>query len=345
MIHATSPKLRPYPLAFQLLLCSILILSISPQKLKGQIGLPIYTQYLLDNYYTIIPAVAGTSPCTKIRLGHRYQWTGLEDSPAISSISYQGKLTQNLGIGVLAFHDVNGFTKQSGGQLSISYSAFLIERYLYTHQLSFGLSYTAINHRVDQRSFIQQNGTVPVLDPLVGYRVQEQYVSDFNISMSYIYRNFYIGLNTSGILSNLTTSESVTNSQTGLAALNYLGTLGYIHLLSNKVALEYLTLGSALATGHKTLEFSTKAYVNPNSVFEYYGGLGVRTIDSQGTFEINSLVSTLGFNYKNFIFGYSFDFNLSSIRSYNFGSHQITLGYNIFCKKVRKKGFCGCPAP
>ena len=323
---------------------AVLVLFLHFFDLKGQVGLPIYTQYLLDNYYTIIPAVAGTSPCTKIRLGHRYQWTGLEDSPAISSVSYQGKLTDNLGIGVLGFYDVNGFTKQTGGQFSISYSAFLVERYLYTHQLSFGLSYTAINHQIDQRTFIQQNGTVPILDPLVGYRVQDQFVSDFNISASYIYRKFYLGLTTSGILSNFNTLEK-SSRQTGLLALNYLGTMGYIHLLSNKVALEFLTLGNIQATGYKALEFSTKVYVNPNSVFEYYGGLGIKTIDALGVFSVNSLVSTLGFNYKNFIFGYSFDFNLGSIKSYNFGSHQFTLGYNIFCKKVRKKGFCGCPAP
>lgn len=159
-------------------------------ELLGQVGLPVYSQYMLDNYYTIVPAVSGTSPCTKIRLGHRYQWTGLEDAPALSSVSYQGKLTENMGLGVLGFYDVNGYSKQTGVQTTISYTAFIQERYLYIHQLSFGISYMGINYKIDQKDFGQQNGNVFILDPLIQGAVRQRYIGDFNISASYIFAGF-----------------------------------------------------------------------------------------------------------------------------------------------------------
>ena len=48
---------------FLLLLVTILVFSVT--KTSSQEGLPIYSDYLTDNYYLLYPSMAGVSNCTK----------------------------------------------------------------------------------------------------------------------------------------------------------------------------------------------------------------------------------------------------------------------------------------
>ena len=51
--------------------------------LTAQEGLPIYTDYLTDNYYLIHPSMAGAANCAKVRLTGRQQWFGQDDAPKL----------------------------------------------------------------------------------------------------------------------------------------------------------------------------------------------------------------------------------------------------------------------
>ena len=51
----------------------VLLLFIS-QISFSQEGLPVYSDYLSDNYYLIHPSMAGAANCAKVRLTGRQQW-------------------------------------------------------------------------------------------------------------------------------------------------------------------------------------------------------------------------------------------------------------------------------
>ena len=55
----------------------LLILAVSvvffTQLAKAQEGLPVYSDYLTDNYYLIHPSMAGVASCSKIRITGRQQ--------------------------------------------------------------------------------------------------------------------------------------------------------------------------------------------------------------------------------------------------------------------------------
>ncbi len=42
---------------------------------NSQEGLPIYSDYLTDNYYLIHPSMAGVANCAKVRLTKTMVWT------------------------------------------------------------------------------------------------------------------------------------------------------------------------------------------------------------------------------------------------------------------------------
>ena len=53
------------------ILAALLFLS---QYSFSQEGIPVYSDYLSDNYYLIHPSMAGAANCAKIRLTGRKQW-------------------------------------------------------------------------------------------------------------------------------------------------------------------------------------------------------------------------------------------------------------------------------
>ena len=53
---------------------SILTLVLISQSINSQEGLPIYSDYLTDNFYLLHPSMAGVSNCNKLRVTGRQQW-------------------------------------------------------------------------------------------------------------------------------------------------------------------------------------------------------------------------------------------------------------------------------
>ncbi|TXG37515.1 type IX secretion system membrane protein PorP/SprF, partial [Seonamhaeicola maritimus] len=71
---------------------TILLIALCVKISISQEGLPIYTDYLTDNYYLIHPSMAGVANCAKVRLTARQQWFGHEDAPKLLTMSINGRI-------------------------------------------------------------------------------------------------------------------------------------------------------------------------------------------------------------------------------------------------------------
>ncbi|MEY4085631.1 MAG: hypothetical protein RL074_1418, partial [Bacteroidota bacterium] len=58
----------------------------------AQEGIPVYSDYLTDNYYLIHPSMAGAANCDKLRLTGRKQWFGQEDAPELQTVSFNSRV-------------------------------------------------------------------------------------------------------------------------------------------------------------------------------------------------------------------------------------------------------------
>jgi hypothetical protein len=77
----------------------LLVLLVS-QFSNAQEGLPVYSDYLSDNYYLLHPSMAGAANCAKVRLTARQQWFGQDDAPALQTLSFNGSLGERSGGGI-----------------------------------------------------------------------------------------------------------------------------------------------------------------------------------------------------------------------------------------------------
>jgi hypothetical protein len=71
--------------------------------------LPVYSDYLSDNYFLLHPSMAGASSCDKLRITARQQWFGEKDAPALQTIGYNWRASEKDGLGVILINDKNGY--------------------------------------------------------------------------------------------------------------------------------------------------------------------------------------------------------------------------------------------
>ena len=81
------------------------LMYLSTHLAIAQEGLPIYSDYLTDNYYLIHPSMAGVANCNKARLTARQQWFGQENAPSLQTFSVNGRIGDTRsGIGSIIYN-------------------------------------------------------------------------------------------------------------------------------------------------------------------------------------------------------------------------------------------------
>src|SRR5690625_1508627 len=96
----------------------------------GQEGVPVYMDYFADNLYLLHPSMAGASSSNKIRLTARQQWFDHSKAPNLQTLSYNGRVGESSGVGVIVFNDQNGYDSHIGGCLTFSRHLMIICSYL-----------------------------------------------------------------------------------------------------------------------------------------------------------------------------------------------------------------------
>lgn len=315
------------------------------QMATSQEGLPIYTDYLTDNYYLIHPSMAGAANCSKVRLTGRQQWFGQEDAPKLLTMSINGRIGESQsGVGGILFTDKNGYHSQSGAYLTYAHHLMFSRSEADLNMLSFGLSAGFIQYKLDETSFLF-DGPDPIIDGIV------QNETNFNLDFgfSYHFLNFYAHATVKNMLKNSGVNKDV-NITSNLR--RYLVSTGYVF---SKYGSEWSYEPSVMfqyREGTKEASIDVNAKVYKNVEFgKIWGGISYRNsfdgaeytqsgaVNSQ---RLNQITPILGVNYNEFMFAYNYTYQSNSVVFTNGGFHQFTLGYNFSCK--REKYSCNCPA-
>jgi type IX secretion system PorP/SprF family membrane protein len=321
----------------------ILCLFIFCLPAAAQEVIPTYSDYLTDNLFLLHPSMAGAANRNQIRLTARQQWFDVEDAPSLQTLSINGRVGEKVGLGAILFNDSNGNFSKSGAYAAFAYHLMFSRSNAALNQLSFGISGGLIQHRLDQSGFTE-------FDPALGGNDSDIYANmDFGIS--YYYMNFYSHFAAKNILSvsrELFYSDAVPSNQR-----KYLASAGYIFEdISNSFSLEPSVLFQLReATNEKAVDANLKVYRDVD-FGQVWGGLSYRNTFEGAEYtgggeELQSqllsyITPFVGVNYRDFLVGYTFTYQLNSLVLSNNGFHQITLGYNF--GKSRKRYDCKCPA-
>ena len=323
----------------------ISILGVFTHTVSAQEGLPIYSDYLTDNYYLLHPSMAGISNCNKVRLTGRQQWFGDENAPSLQTMSMNGRIGETpSGVGAIFFNDKNGYHSQTGAYLTYAHHLMFSRNTIDLNMLSFGLSAGLIQYKLDETAFLE-------FDPIIAGI--EQSTSDFNIDFGFSYHfiNFYAHVTIKNVLAN----EGVNINEQGVSYDNLRSYLFSAGNVFSKLGSDWSFEPSLMfaykdATKESFIDVNFKSYreLDFGNVF---AGISYRRSFDGAEFTTGSGVSSqklqyftpiLGAEYNNFMFAYTYSYQANSIVFNNGGYHQVTLGYNFGCKK--EKYDCKCPS-
>lgn len=323
------------------LICAFVLAQIT----FSQEGVAVYSDYLSDNYYLIHPSMAGAANCGKIRLTGRQQWFGQEDAPALQTLSFNTSLDEDgkSGIGMILFNDKNGYHSQKGAKLTYAHHLRFSRSTSDLNQLSFGVSAAFIQSTLDETQFT-------TFDPVVfGGIYQKDAYFNVDIGASYHYLDFFTHVTVKNFLANR--REIYTEGIESDNLRKYLWSAGAVFGDSDRLLFEpSLMFQYTEETTEKAIDLNLKVYKNVDFGRLWGGLLYRRSFDGaeylNGTKvaeqKLQYITPIVGVNYKKFMISYTYSHLLGNVKFDNSGFHQLTLGFDVFCKAAEWD--CNCPA-
>jgi type IX secretion system PorP/SprF family membrane protein len=311
----------------------------------SQEGIAVYSDYLSDNYYLLHPSMAGAANCDKIRLTARQQWFDQKDAPALQTISYNGRVGERSGVGIILFNDKNGYHSQQGMKLTYAHHLMFSRDEIDLNQLSFGVNAGFFQSQLDETEFLLSGDFDPIIN---GNIVQKDAYFNLDIGASYNYLDFYTHLTVKNVMETrreIYTEFESDNLRKLLLSAGYVFGDKYRILWEPSILFQYVD-----KTKEAAIDFNIKAYKS----FDFgrlWGALSYRRSFDGAEYLSRSGVSSqnlqyltpiVGINYNKFMFAYTYSHLTGDVKFDNAGFHQITLGIDLFCK--REKYECNCPA-
>lgn len=325
----------------------LVLLIVITQVSFSQEGLPVYSDYLSDNYYLLHPSMAGAANCTKVRLTARQQWFGQDDAPALQTISMNGSLGERSGGGIIVFNDKNGYHSQTGMKLTYAHHIMFSRDNVDLNQLSFGMSAGFVQSQLDETDFLINN---PEFDPIInGTIVQSASYFNVDIGASYNFLDFYVHATVKNALAS---DRKLYTDREPVNLRRFILNSGYTFGDQDRIIWEPSFMFQLVTqTQEKTIDLNIKAYKELD-FGRLWGGLsyrrsldGAQFVEGQqsvGDQKLQYVTPIVGLNFKNYMISYTYSHLLGDVKFDAGGFHQITLGLNLFCK--REKYHCNCPA-
>lgn len=309
-----------------------LLVIIFFSNMNAQETLPVYSDYLSDNVFLIHPAAAGVGDTGKIRLTARNQWSGVEDAPELQTLSFHTRVGDNTGLGFVIFNDKNGYHSQQGFQGTFAYH-LNVGRLGELNQLSFGLSFMAVNNSVDESQF-----TIP--DPVISQIIRSEAYFNADFSMAYHRNGFFSYFTAKNIM--LSARTLYNDRYESLNLRRYLATVGYFFGKEGGIQFEPSFMGQVIErTGEKFADFNIKAYKTFGKA-QLWVALSYRQgFDGGDTQELNYITPIVGINMNDYMISYTYTKLSGDILFDDAGYHQITLGMNVFKRPAQRQ--IGCP--
>ncbi len=301
------------------------LLAIMP-SVTGQ-QFPMYSQYVM-NGFLLNPSYAGSDFYTTFGLTVREQWLGIPEAPSTYAASFQTRILNDsyitksttvrkkidrptkggrVGLGGYIFSDHNGIMHRTGFQFAYAYHLPIEDE----KQLSFGLSLSAYQYFVDINGAVIEDEN----DEFLANYDQVVYIPDANFGVSYTTRRFFAGFAMTNLFrGSLMIGNGAENGSSQLGHYFLTGGVKFYPGSTDWIIEPSMMLkASDMLAKSIQLDLTARVYYKE----DYWLGVSYRTNDA--------VVLLGGVKVDRFYLGYAFDFTLSDIRSYTYGTHELTV--------------------
>jgi type IX secretion system PorP/SprF family membrane protein len=274
-----------------------------------------YTNYMY-NTININPAYAGSRGCLSVFGLHRTQWVGLNGAPVTNTFSIQTPIAgTNVGLGLGVVNDRIGPSVENNVAVDFAYSIKTSE----TYKLSFGAKASANFLNIDFTKLTQDAS-----DPRLAQNVTKNFSPNIGAGLYLHSDDTYIGLSVPNIIETKHFDKTVTGTTANYVAkerLNFYAIAGHVFDLSENIKFKPAVLAKIVTGAPLQVDATANFMINEKFVL----GAAYRWSAA--------LSALVGFQANDSWFiGYGYDFETTKLASYNSGSHEIFLRYEMFNK-------------
>jgi type IX secretion system PorP/SprF family membrane protein len=315
-----------------IVLFAFIILMNSALQTKGQD--PEFSQFYANPLY-LNPAFAGTSAYPRMVSNYRNQWPKQGNTYVTYNLTYD-KFVSSMGGGIgfrlMYDRELNGIVNTVSSSFLFSEHVNINDRLFFTMALESGFIYKQFNTSglIFPGMIDQGSGTITGIYPLPfesGYKI----IPDFSFGIAGQQDDVYFGL----AIHHLTQPDLsiIEGDRSGRLPL--------------KFTLHAGAKGHRFHRGLLSREFT----LSPNLVYQQQGSFkqintGIYMKEDWMTFGLwyrnnlsvrpDALIAMVGIQKEKFQFGYSFDFSLSNVTAYSYGSHELSMTF-FFGEYQRKR--------
>jgi type IX secretion system PorP/SprF family membrane protein len=282
---------------------------------------PQYTQYMY-NTQVVNPAYAGNRDVLSFGILYRTQWVGLDGAPKTATLTADSPIgsLENMGLGLTLVRDELGPSVKTNITADYSYSI----NTSVNSQLSFGLKAGVDILDVD---FSKLNIANPgdIFESNIDNKVSPQ----IGAGVYFNTERFYAGLSIPNFLNTKHFDQSdiqnpTVDVTTAAERMHYFFIAGYVFDLGENLKFKPATFVKAVAGS------PLQADISANFLIREKLTLGV-------AYRWDAALSAMaGFQITDQIFvGFGYDFETTDLSSYNGGSYEFMLRFDVFSKPER----------
>jgi len=306
-----------------LVVIAFILLMTTALQVKGQD--PEFSQFYANPLY-LNPAFTGTSEYQRVVANYRNQWPKQGNTYVTYNFTWDqfvSSIRSGFGVKLMYDRELNGVVNSINTSFLYSYHIKVNDRLFYTMALEAGFIYKQFNTSglIFPGMIDQGTGTITGTYPLP-FEDGQKIFPDFSFGMAGQLDDVYFG----AAIHHLTQPDQsiIEGDQVGRLPL--------------KITLHAGTKSHQFHRGLISREFT----LSPNLIYRQQGSFkqinaGIYMKEDWLAFGLwyrnnlsvrpDALIAMIGIQKEKFQFGYSFDFSLSNVAAYSYGSHEISLTF------------------
>jgi len=287
-----------------------------------------FTQYVFNGIH-INPAYAGYKEDIYIQSFYRSQWVGVKGAPKSFSVAADGAFNDgNVGLGLILANDQIGAQSYLTAYANYAYRIRLNDEG--SSRLAFGIAAGMMQLGLDGN---QLEGYRPG-DELIPVGSQSNTVPDARFGVYYHTQNFFAGFSATNMLAKYMSKKNTESMMVPVPQPHFYLTVGAMFPINDDMRIKPVILFKDDTKGPSSLD------VNAFLLLKQSLWIGAFYRTSLDLYKKNYQQSNLSkqnaiggivevFAAQNLRIGYSYDYSLSDLRNYNYGSHEISAGFYI----------------
>lgn len=296
---------------------------------------PQFSQFYAAPMY-LNPGFTGITYSQRVTFNSRVQWPNLPQAYSTSMASYDIFVPHiKSGFGVMMMHDKIG----TGGLSSInagllySYKIRASDDWVFSPGIYFGYGSTKIDK--DKLLFGDGLGDIKTQETILASLSNEQYF-DFGSGLVIYNKNLWLGVAAYHMNE---PNQSLSDNTNQLATKYHIHGGMRLELkngLRTSTRVTYLTPSFVYRKQGTFQQFDVGLHYHVDPVIIGFWYRGIPFLKGFADRPIqDALVFILGLQFKNFQFGYSYDFTISDLATTVAGSHEISLAYEFVGKPIK----------